>query len=60
MNELIKYLIIFIITYLITFVSYKFVIPVLYKLQFGQVIRKEGIEEHKKKSGTPLWDELYL
>ena len=28
-------------------------IPVLHKLKFGQYIREEGPEAHKKKSGTP-------
>ena len=53
MNELIKYLIIFVMIYGVSYILYKYAIPILYRLKFGQVIREEGIEEHKKKSGTP-------
>ncbi|MCR5625667.1 MAG: phospho-N-acetylmuramoyl-pentapeptide-transferase [Lachnospiraceae bacterium] len=45
--------IVFIISFLVTAISEKFTIPVLHKLKFGQYIREEGPESHKKKAGTP-------
>ncbi len=45
-----------IILLLMTFlglVAGKFLIPLLGKFKFGQTIREEGPEKHKKKTGTP-------
>ena len=47
-----RYMIIFIITLIISLESFKLFIPFLHKLKFGQVVREEGIEAHMKKSGT--------
>ncbi len=41
------------ITFVICFVLGKPVINYLHKLKFGQFIRDEGPESHKKKTGTP-------
>lgn len=53
MNDSIKYILIFVLSYLVTYLLYKLAIPILFKLKFGQVVREEGIKEHMKKSGTP-------
>ncbi len=42
-----------VISFIITAVSEKFTIPILHKFKFGQYIREEGPESHKKKAGTP-------
>lgn len=46
-----------VITYFISFIlslaAGKVLIPFLHKLKFGQTVREEGPESHKKKTGTP-------
>ena len=39
--------------FLLTVLIMPFLIPLLHKLKFGQQVRKEGIQEHLKKQGTP-------
>lgn len=38
---------------LVGFLVMPFLIPLLYRLKFGQSIRQEGLQSHYKKSGTP-------
>lgn len=42
-----------IISFVVSVVLFKFFIPWLHKLNFGQYIREEGPKAHQKKSGTP-------
>ena len=42
-----------IISFFLSLILMKLVIPLLVKLKFGQQIRKEGNPEHYKKAGTP-------
>ena len=44
---------VFLISTIIGILFGKFLIPFLIKLKFGQTIREEGPESHKKKTGTP-------
>ena len=44
---------VYIISLLIAVVAGKFLIPLLRRLKFGQVIRDEGPQSHKTKTGTP-------
>ncbi|MCR5147772.1 MAG: phospho-N-acetylmuramoyl-pentapeptide-transferase [Eubacterium sp.] len=39
--------------FLVCVILCKIMIPVLHRLKFGQYIREEGPEAHKKKAGTP-------
>ncbi|MBR0085186.1 MAG: phospho-N-acetylmuramoyl-pentapeptide-transferase [Lachnospiraceae bacterium] len=41
------------IAFIISAIAGHFAVPYLKKLKFGQYIREEGPEAHKKKSGTP-------
>ena len=41
------------IAFVISVILCKLMIPVLHKMKFGQYIREEGPEAHKKKAGTP-------
>ena len=41
------------ISFLICVIFCKLLIPVLHRMKFGQYIREEGPEAHKKKAGTP-------
>ncbi len=50
MNAIIFYIL---ISFIISLLLGKLLIPVLHKLKFGQYIREEGPESHKKKAGTP-------
>ena len=44
---------VYIISLLIAVLAGKFLIPLLRRLKFGQVIRDEGPQSHKTKTGTP-------
>ncbi|NMA67758.1 MAG: phospho-N-acetylmuramoyl-pentapeptide-transferase [Clostridiaceae bacterium] len=46
-------IVVYIVSLLISTVAGKFLIPLLRRLKFGQVIRKEGPQSHKSKTGTP-------
>ncbi|MGN5650684.1 phospho-N-acetylmuramoyl-pentapeptide-transferase [Bacillus sp. Brlt_9] len=48
-----KLLLLFITSFIITILAAPYFIRFLKKFQFGQSIREEGPESHKKKSGTP-------
>lgn len=48
-----NYIIIAIVIFVISLILYKILIPFLYKLKFGQVVRDDGPETHLKKAGTP-------
>ncbi|MBQ7602458.1 MAG: phospho-N-acetylmuramoyl-pentapeptide-transferase, partial [Lachnospiraceae bacterium] len=39
--------------FLLTVLLMPVLIPLLHKLKFGQQVRKEGIQAHLKKQGTP-------
>lgn len=41
------------VSFVLCVILCKIMIPVLHKLKFGQYIREEGPEAHKKKAGTP-------
>lgn len=41
------------IAFVVSFAIAPFIIPALHKFKFGQNIREEGPESHKKKQGTP-------
>ena len=49
----ISLVVVFIVSLLISMVGTKLLIPFLKQKQFGQFIREEGPEAHKKKAGTP-------
>ena len=49
----ISLVVVFIVSLLISTVGTKLLIPFLKQKQFGQFIREEGPEAHKKKAGTP-------
>ena len=49
----ISLIVVFIVSLLISTVGTKLLIPFLKQKQFGQFIREEGPEAHKKKAGTP-------
>lgn len=53
MSNYIKILLPIIISFVISFIISKPVIPILYRLKFGQEIREEGPKSHLKKAGTP-------
>lgn len=42
-----------VVSYTISFVIGKFLIPALHKFKFGQTVREEGPKSHVKKNGTP-------
>lgn len=42
-----------IVTYTISLIIGKILIPVLHKFKFGQTVREEGPKSHVKKNGTP-------
>ena len=42
-----------IVAFVISVILNPIFIPILRKLKFGQYIREEGVEAHKKKAGTP-------
>lgn len=44
---------VYFISFIISLVSGKLLIPFLRRLKFGQVIREEGPKSHKAKTGTP-------
>jgi len=46
-------IIVYIISFLISLISGKLLIPVLRRLKFGQIEREEGPQSHKIKQGTP-------
>ncbi|MED2737367.1 phospho-N-acetylmuramoyl-pentapeptide-transferase [Bacillus toyonensis] len=48
-----KFLLLFITSFIISILAAPYFIQLLKKFQFGQSIREEGPESHKKKSGTP-------
>lgn len=48
-----KYVLIALISFVVTFAGTYFMIPILKQKQFGQFIREEGPEAHKVKAGTP-------
>ena len=41
------------VSFAVSAVACKFLIPILYKLKFGQYIREDGPQSHLKKQGTP-------
>ena len=43
----------FLLPFIVSVILYKMFIPILYKLNFGQVVRSEGPTTHLKKVGTP-------
>ena len=49
----ISLVVVFIVSLLISTIGTKLLIPFLKQKQFGQFIREEGPEAHKKKAGTP-------
>ena len=49
----ISLIVIFIISLLVSTIGTKMLIPFLKQKQFGQFIREEGPQAHKKKAGTP-------
>lgn len=53
MANLIKLVAAFLIAMVLVLAVMPGTIPLLHKLKFGQVEREEGLESHKKKSGTP-------
>lgn len=46
-------LVVFIISLFVSAIGTKLLIPYLRHKQFGQFIREEGPQAHKKKAGTP-------
>jgi len=46
-------IIIYFISFLISLIAGKLLIPVLRRLKFGQIEREEGPQSHKIKQGTP-------
>ena len=47
------YIIVFLVSLLVTVITGPVFIPWLHKLKFGQQILEEGPSWHQKKSGTP-------
>ena len=47
------FIIIGLIVLVISVILYKILLPILYKLKFGQVVREDGPQSHLKKTGTP-------
>lgn len=45
--------IVYFLSFIISLVAGKLLIPLLRRLKFGQVIREEGPQSHKAKTGTP-------
>lgn len=43
----------YLVSFLVSVISGKLLIPLLKRLKFGQIEREEGPESHKIKQGTP-------
>ena len=48
-----EYILPLIITFVLTFICGKLILPLLIKLKAAQTVREEGPASHKKKTGTP-------
>lgn len=55
-----RVLTVFLISFSVVLVSMPLLLPLFYRLKFGQSIRQEGLQSHYKKAGTPTMGGLTL